>query len=52
MNYFISDLHFGHENVLSFDNRPFLSVQDHDSVMIENWHNKVYSYMEYLYNRL
>ena len=41
MNYFISDLHFGHENVLSFDNRPFLSVQDHDSVMIENWNNKV-----------
>lgn len=23
MNFYISDLHIGHENVIRFDNRPF-----------------------------
>ena len=26
MNYYISDLHIGHENILRFDNRPFADV--------------------------
>lgn len=40
MNYFIADLHFGHANVLLFDNRPFKSIEEHDKALIENW-NKV-----------
>lgn len=28
MNYYISDLHIGHENILRFDNRPFADVNE------------------------
>lgn len=37
MNYFISDLHFGHINCLAFDNRPFVKIEDHDKRLIDNW---------------
>lgn len=38
---FISDLHFGHKNVLSFDNRPFSTIEEHDQKLIENWNKRV-----------
>ena len=41
MNYFIADLHFGHKNALSFDNRPFKTIDDHDEALIKNWNNAV-----------
>lgn len=41
MNYFISDLHFGHKNILSFDNRPFVNVEKHDNYIIEQWNKTV-----------
>lgn len=41
MNYFIADLHFGHVNCLSFDNRPFTDIEKHDKTIIENWNNTV-----------
>ncbi len=28
MHHFISDTHFGHANVLRFDERPFASIED------------------------
>ena len=28
MNYYISDLHFGHKNVLKFDNRPYFTLTE------------------------
>lgn len=39
--FFISDLHLGHHNCLSFDNRPFKSLDEQDSVIIKNWNSKV-----------
>lgn len=39
--YFISDLHFGHTNVISFDNRPFLTIEENNQTIINNWNNVV-----------
>lgn len=41
MNYFISDLHFGHKNCLAYDNRPFKNIEDHDDMLIKNWNETV-----------
>lgn len=41
MNYYISDLHFGHKNVIRFDTRPFQSVDEMDEELIRLWNNKV-----------
>ena len=39
--FFTSDLHFGHENVLRFDNRPFETVEEMDEELINRWNDKV-----------
>lgn len=39
--FFISDLHFGHKNILAFDNRPFLDIETHDKHLISRWNNTV-----------
>lgn len=41
MNYYIADLHFGHENVLAFDNRPFKDIEEHDKELINRWNRSV-----------
>ena len=39
--FFTSDLHFGHENALRFDKRPFASVEEMDAELIRRWNVKV-----------
>lgn len=39
--FFIADLHFGHKNVLSYDNREFPSIEAHDATLIERWNSVV-----------
>lgn len=41
MIFYISDLHFGHENVIFFDKRPFSNRDEMDLVLIENWNSRV-----------
>ena len=41
MKYYTADLHFGHINVLRFDNRPFSDIDEMDRILIENWNNRV-----------
>ena len=42
-NFYISDLHIGHENILRFDNRPFADVNEMNNKLIENWNARVHS---------
>ena len=41
MNLYISDLHFGHANVIKHDSRPFSDVDEMDRVMMERWNAMV-----------
>ena len=41
MNYYISDLHFDHKNVIKFDNRPFSDVEEMNQALINNWNSVV-----------
>lgn len=41
MNYYIADTHFGHFNIIRYDNRPFDSVEEMDAALIERWNNVV-----------
>ncbi|KPH04287.1 hydrolase (plasmid) [Rhizobium acidisoli] len=41
MIYFTSDTHFGDPRVLRIDKRPFSSMDEHDSALIQNWNDTV-----------
>ncbi|MBR0159988.1 MAG: hypothetical protein IJQ02_01640 [Oscillospiraceae bacterium] len=41
MIYYIADMHFGHENVLKFDNRPFESVEQMTETVVSRWNERV-----------
>ena len=36
-----SDHHFGHANVIAYENRPFNSVEEMDRLMIQRWNETV-----------
>lgn len=39
--FYISDVHFGHKNVIDFDGRPFSDIEEMDRSLIERWNRKV-----------
>jgi calcineurin-like phosphoesterase family protein len=41
MNWFTSDHHFGHSNVIKYCDRPFLSVERMDEKLVELWNSVV-----------
>ncbi len=42
MNLYISDLHFGHRDIIGFDHRPFGDVEEMDQVLIKLWNDRVF----------
>ena len=41
MNFYISDTHYGHKNILRFDNRPFNSVEEMENCLVFNHNSTV-----------
>lgn len=39
--FFTSDMHFGHEKLLLFNNRPFKDAKEMDETFVYNWNNEV-----------
>lgn len=41
MNLYIADIHFGHRNVIEFDSRPFIDIEEMDNALIQLWNGRV-----------
>lgn len=39
--FYIADTHFGHKNIINFDNRPFSSTKEMEDVIVKNWNSVV-----------
>lgn len=42
--FYIADTHFGHENIIKFDGRPFENTEKMNQKMLENWNKVVGKY--------
>ena len=40
-NFYIADWHYGHANILSYDNRPFKTVEEMNDTLVFNWNQAV-----------
>lgn len=39
--FFISDMHFGHKRILTYEDRPFNDLNEMTEVLIKNWNKKI-----------
>ena len=39
--FYISDWHYGHTNCLAFDNRPFKTIEEMNTALVERWNAAV-----------
>ena len=39
--FYTADLHFGHKNIIEYENRPFIDLGDMESQLIIKWNTKV-----------
>ncbi len=39
--FFTADTHFGHTNIIKYDNRPFASAAEMNEALVANWNCKV-----------
>ncbi len=39
--FLIADMHFGHENIIKYENRPFLNADAMDKQIVKNWNRVV-----------
>lgn len=39
--FYTSDLHFGHYNIIKYENRPFNSIESMTEGLIQNWNSKL-----------
>lgn len=49
MIYYTSDLHFGHTNIIKYENRPFKNIEMMQDELIRRWNNKVKSENDHIY---
>ncbi|GAA4879138.1 metallophosphoesterase [Paenibacillus vulneris] len=40
-DWFIADPHFGHKNILKYENRPFVDIEHMDNIIIENYNRTI-----------
>lgn len=41
MNFYIADTHFGHDNILHYDNRPYNTCDEMEEDMVKKWNDAV-----------
>lgn len=39
--FFVSDMHFGHNNIIKYCNRPYTNVKTMDDALVRNWNSTV-----------